>query len=246
MINSILSLLIAAMSFSKTLFITGASSGIGAATARAANEAGWKVALFARRDDKLQELVQQLGGPDKALAITGDVTDLSSLESAVQKTVDKFGGIHAAFANAGMGIDKPGTENGDPEEWKKVVDVNIMGVLYTTRAVLPELRKSKGTMVMTGSMAGKRHIKGSIYGASKFFVHGYAGNMAEEMREWGGRCCLIAPGVVNTEFFDSPKPDKLQPEDVASAVIHAISAPPHVAIHEIFLMPNNWLDYACR
>jgi NADP-dependent 3-hydroxy acid dehydrogenase YdfG len=232
-------LLIVAMSLSKTLFITGASSGIGAATARAASQAGWKVALFARREDQLNALVDELGGSEKALAIAGDVTDLGSLEKAVKSTVDKFGGITAAFANAGTGINKPGTENGDPEEWKKLVDINIMGVLYTTRAVLPELKKSKGTMVMTGSVAGKKHLKGSIYGATKHFVHGYAGNMAEEMREWGGRCCVIAPGMVNTEFFDEPKPDKLQPEDVANAVMHAISAPSHVAIHEIFLMPND-------
>ena len=239
MLNIAAAITIIAMSLSKTLFITGASSGIGAATARAASKAGWKVALFARREDQLKELVDQLGGSDMALAIPGDVTDLTSLEDAVQKTVQKFGGIDAAFANAGMGINKPGTEHGDPKEWKQLMDVNIMGVLYTTRAVLPELKKKKGTMVMTGSVAGKKHLKGSIYGASKFFVHGYAGNMAEEMREWGGRCCVVAPGMVNTDFFDSPKPDKLQPQDVADAVMHAITAPSHVAVHEIFLMPNN-------
>lgn len=227
------------MSLSKTLFITGASSGIGAATAKAARKAGWNVALLARREDQLKELVSDLGGSETALALPGDVTDLKSLEDAVQKTVDKFGGIDAAFANAGMGINKPGTEEGDPEEWKKLVDVNIMGVLHTTRAVLPELKKTKGTMIMTGSVAGKKHLKGSIYGASKWFVHGYAGNMAEEMREWGGRCCVIAPGMVNTAFFDQPKPDKLQPQDVADSVMHAISAPKHAAIHEIFIMPNN-------
>lgn len=227
------------MSLSKTLFITGASSGIGAATAKAARKAGWNVALLARREDQLKELVSDLGGSETALALPGDVTDLKSLEDAVQKTVDKFGGIDAAFANAGMGINKPGTEEGDPEEWKKLVDVNIMGVLHTTRAVLPELKKTKGTMIMTGSVAGKKHLKGSIYGASKWFVHGYAGNMAEEMRDWGGRCCVIAPGMVNTAFFDQPKPDKLQPQDVADSVMHAISAPKHAAIHENFIMPNN-------
>ena len=236
---SIAAITIIAMSLSKTLFITGASSGIGAATAKAARKAGWNVALLARREDQLTELVSDLGGSETALALPGDVTDLKSLEDAVKKTVDKFGGIDAAFANAGMGINKPGTEEGDPEEWKKLVDVNIMGVLHTTRAVLPELKKTKGTMVMTGSVAGKKHLKGSIYGASKWFVHGYAGNMAEEMREWGGRCCVIAPGMVNTAFFDQPKPDKLQPQDIADAVMHAISAPKHAAIHEIFIMPNN-------
>lgn len=228
-----------ASSSSKTLFITGASSGIGAATAVAASQAGWNVALLARRSDKLAALVETLGGSDKALALTADVSDLASLTAAVQQTVEKFGGIDAAFANAGTGISKPGTEQGDPQEWKQLVDINIMGVLYTTRAVLPELKKRQGSLVLTGSIAGRRHIKGSIYSASKWFVHGYAGNMAEEMREWGGRCCVVAPGMVNTEFFDSPKPDKLQPEDVAQSVMHAITAPPHVAIHEILVMPQN-------
>lgn len=237
MIPFFLIITIAAMSV-KTLLITGASSGIGEATARAARQAGWNVALLARREDKLKELVTSLGGDDAALAVACDVSDLASLENAVKTTVSKFGGIDAAFANAGTGISKPGTENGDPEEWRKLVDINIMGVLYTTRAVLPELKKTKGSLVLTGSMAGRQHLKGSIYSASKWFVHGYAGNMAEEMREWGGRCTVIAPGMVNTEFFDDPKPDKLQPEDVADAVMHAISAPERAAVREIFLMPQ--------
>jgi NADP-dependent 3-hydroxy acid dehydrogenase YdfG len=197
------------------------------------------VALVARREDKLKSLVESLGGQEKALAIAGDVTDLASLEHAVKKTVEVFGGIDAAFANAGMGIDKPGTESGDPEEWKRVIDCNIMGVLHTTRAVLPELKKTKGTLVLTGSIAGKIHIKGSIYGASKWFVHGYAGNMSQEMREWGGRCCVVGPGMVNTEFFESPKPDKIQPEFIGDAVMFAINAPDSAAVNEITVMPQN-------
>ncbi|RVT84527.1 SDR family oxidoreductase [Rhodobacteraceae bacterium CCMM004] len=220
----------------RTLFITGASSGIGAATARAAAEAGWSVALFARSADKLDALAAEIG--DKALALPGDVTDLSAVEAAVARTVERFGGVDAAFANAGMGLDTPGTVAGDPEEWRRMVDLNIMGLLYTARAALPELKKTKGTLVLTGSAAGRRHIPGSIYGATKWFVHGYGGNMAEEMREWGGRCAVIAPGMVDTPFFDAAKPDQLQPEDVAAAVMHAIDAPARAAIREIYLMPQ--------
>ena len=120
-----------------------------------------------------------------------------------------------------------------------MVDTNIMGMLYTTRAVLPELKKTKGTLVLTGSIAGRIHMKGSIYGATKWFVHGYAGNMAQEMREWGGRCSIVAPGMTNTEFFEQPKPDKLQARDVAQSVLHAITAPSHVSIQEIVVMPTN-------
>ncbi|KAF0675702.1 SDR family oxidoreductase [Profundibacterium mesophilum] len=222
--------------FKPTILITGASSGIGAATARAAAGAGWNVAMLARRADRLDALVGEIG--DAALSLQGDVTDLAGLEAATARCEEHFGRLDAAFANAGMGLQTAGTQKGDPEEWRRLVEVNVMGVLYTTRAVLPALRRSKGTLVMTGSAAGRQHIKGSIYGASKWFVHGYAGNMADEMREWGGRCCVIAPGMVDTEFFDEGKPDKLHPEDVAASVLHAITAGPRAAIQEIYVMPT--------
>ncbi|MEO0703420.1 MAG: SDR family oxidoreductase [Pseudomonadota bacterium] len=221
----------------KTIFITGASTGIGAATAKAAVGAGWNVALMARSAEKLEALAAEIG--EVALALPGDVTDLAQQEAAVAKTVETFGGLDAAFANAGKGIDTPGTVAGDPEEWRQLIDLNIMGLLYTARVCLPELEKTKGTLVLTGSAAGRRHIPGSIYGATKWFVHGYGGNMADEMARWGGRCAVIAPGMVDTPFFGDPKPDKLKPEDVADAVLHAINAPPHVVIREIHMWPAN-------
>ncbi len=221
----------------RTLFITGASSGIGEATARAAFAAGWNIALMARSADKLDALAEEMG--DRVLALPGDATDLAAQERAVAETVEKFGGLDAAFANAGMGVKAPGTEKGDPDEWRRVVDLNIMGLLYTTRVSLPHLRKSKGHLLLTGSAAGRRHIPGSIYGATKWFVHGYAGNMAEEMREWGGRCTVIAPGMVDTPFFDEAKPDKLQAEDVANAVMFALEQDPRATVREVYLMPTN-------
>lgn len=221
----------------KTLFITGASSGIGAETARAAAEAGWNVALFARSRDKLEALVAELGEA-RALALPGDVTQMADLEHAVRETQGRFGQVNAVFANAGRGLDTPGVAEGDPEEWRSMMDINVMGLLFTVKASYAALQESKGHLVLTGSAAGKRHIKGSIYGASKWFVHGFGGNMAEEMRQWGGRCTVIAPGMVDTPFFDSPKPDKLQPEDVAGAVMHALNAPARASVQEIFLMPT--------
>jgi NADP-dependent 3-hydroxy acid dehydrogenase YdfG len=220
----------------RTVFITGASTGIGAATARAAVAAGWNVALMARSADRLRALAEELG--DRALALPGDVTDLAAQEAAVAATVTRFGALDAAFANAGRGLDTPGTEAGDPEEWRRLVDLNVMGVLYTARAALPELRKTKGHLVLTGSAAGRRHIKGSIYSATKWFVHGYGGNMSEEMREWGGRCTVISPGMVDTPFFSEPKPDKIKPEDVADAVLFALSQNPRAEIREVHIMPT--------
>ncbi|MGI8943199.1 MAG: SDR family oxidoreductase [Qipengyuania sp.] len=221
----------------RTLLITGASSGIGAATAKAAAEAGWNVALLARSEDKLESLAGELG--ERALAIPCDVTDRAAVQSAVERTVGKFGRLDAVFANAGKGLDSPGVEKGDPDEWHAMVHLNILGVLYTAHAALPHLRKSKGHFVVTGSRAGRQHMQGSIYSASKWFVHGFAGNLAEEMREWGGRCTLISPGMVDTEFFDEPKPGKIQPEDVAAAVLFALDQPETAAVREVHIMPSD-------
>lgn len=220
----------------KTLFITGASTGIGAATARAAVASGWQVGLFARSAEALAALAGELG--DAALALPGDATDLGQLEAAVAATVARFGGLDAAFANAGRGVDRPGTEAGDPSEWRAVVDLNIMGLLYTAKAVLPALRVSRGHLVLTGSAAGRRHLRGSVYGATKWFVQGYAGNLADEMAEWGGRVTLITPGMVDTPFFAEPKPGAIRPEDVAKAVVFALEAGPTAVVREIHILPT--------
>jgi NADP-dependent 3-hydroxy acid dehydrogenase YdfG len=220
----------------KTLFITGASSGIGAATARAAAKCGWKVALFARSEDKLKKLAEEIG--TEALVLPGDATDYEAQKAAIERVVEEWGQLDAVFANAGRGTSQAGTEKGDPEDWKGMVEINIMGALNTAHAALPHLRKTTGQYVVTGSAAGRRHIQGSIYGATKWFIHGFAGNLADEMAEWGGRCMVVSPGMVNTEFFDEAKPDKLAPEDVADAVLHALEAPERAAIREIHLMPT--------
>ena len=220
----------------QTLFITGASSGIGAATARAAVDAGWNVALYARSADRLTALAADLG--DRALVLTGDATDMDALAAAAARCADRFGGIDAGFANAGRGLSKPGTEAGDLDDIRGMIDLNVTGVVLTARALLPHLRKTRGTLVLTGSAAGRQHISGSIYGATKWFVHGYAGNLAEEMRAWGGRCGVVAPGMVDTAFFEKGAPDKLQPQDVAAAVMQMITAPARAAIREVYLMPQ--------
>lgn len=221
----------------RTLLITGASSGIGAATAEAATRAGWQVALMARSADRLDALAARLG--PSALALPGDVTQEAEVRRAVAATVERFGALHAAFANAGRGANAPGVETGDPGDWRGMIDLNILGLLLTAHATLPELRKTKGTLVLTGSSAGRNHMKGSVYGATKWFVHGLAGNLAEEMRDWGGRCGVVAPGMVDTPFFDKGAPDKLDPADVAAAVIQMIEAPERASIREVYLMPQN-------
>lgn len=220
----------------KTFFITGASTGIGEATARSAVEHGWNVGLFARSEDKLAKLADDLG--EAALALPGDATDLQSQTDALDRLAQHFGSVDAAYANAGTGLSAAGTETGDPEEWQTMIQLNIMGLLWTTKAAMPHLKASKGHLLMTGSAAGRVHIDGSVYGASKWFVHGYGGNVAQEMRAFGGRCTVIAPGMVDTPFFDEAKPDKLKPEDVARSVMFALDADPRANVQEIFLMPT--------
>jgi NADP-dependent 3-hydroxy acid dehydrogenase YdfG len=218
------------------IFITGASTGIGAAAARAAVAAGWKAGLFARSADKLEALAGELGAD--ALALPGDVASEEDQAGAVAACVEKWGGLDAAFANAGLGAAAPGTEGGDTANWRAMLDVNVWGALLTAKASLPELRRSRGHFVVTGSNAGRRHMKGSIYGATKWFVRGWAGNLAMEMEEWGGRCTVLSPGMVDTPFFDDPKPDGLLAEDVAGALMYALEQPRRVNVREVHATPN--------
>lgn len=222
----------------KVLLITGASSGIGRATAFMAAQNGYKLALVARRKSKLKEIVGEVG-EDNAIALPADITKLEELEKAVQATVEKFGKIDAVYANAGKGLDSAGTENGDPAEWDQMIDLNVKALLYTAKMTLPHLRETKGHFLITSSVAGKIYLSGSVYGASKWFASGFGHNLAREMKEWGGRCTIICPGMVNTEFFDEPKPDKLKPTDIADAVVFALNAPYHSTVREIEVMPTH-------
>jgi NADP-dependent 3-hydroxy acid dehydrogenase YdfG len=221
---------------SKVLLITGASSGIGAAAARAAADAGWTLGLMARSKEKLGSLVDEIGG-DRAMALPADVTSADAQRTAIAALVERFGRLDAAFANAGLGIGSGSAEEADLEAWRTMVETNIWGLLVTVRLVLPELRKTKGHMLLTGSRAARTEISGSVYGATKHFVHGFAANLLAEMRGWGGRCTVIAPGIVDTPFFDEPKPGGLRAEDIAAAVVYALDQPPRVAVGEVYLMP---------
>jgi NADP-dependent 3-hydroxy acid dehydrogenase YdfG len=115
--------------------------------------------------------------------------------------------------------------------------VNVWGLLVTVKLALPHLRRSKGHMLLTGSRAARIELKGSVYGATKHFVHGFGANLLEEMREWGGRCTVIAPGLVDTPFFDERKPQGLTAEAVAEAAVFALEQPKRVAVGEVYLMP---------
>lgn len=223
---------------SKVIVITGASTGIGEATAKKLVDEGHKVALVARNTKKLDALVRQLG-QENAFQASADVSNYEALYSAFDSIKKHFGKIDGVFANAGTGVNAPGIENGNIDEWTEMLGVNINGLLYSAKVSLPMLKETQGHFLLTSSVAGRVALKGSVYGASKWFAYGFGMNLAEEMREWGGKCTTICPGMVNTPFFDEPKEEKLTPEDIAEAVVYALSASSTACVREVYVMPTD-------
>jgi NADP-dependent 3-hydroxy acid dehydrogenase YdfG len=216
--------------------ITGASSGIGAATARHAADAGYRVVLAARSTDKIEALAGELGGAGKALAVTCDVTEFAQLEAVVAAALDAFGRIDVAFANAGFGA-KRGFLEETPEFWREMVLTNVLGCAYTIRATLPALKDTKGHLLLTSSVAGRRALPGSLYSATKHAVTAMAESARQELNDSGVRVTSVEPGMVDTPFFDNPVAGALEPDDIARAVLFCVSQPPHVDVNEILIRP---------
>lgn len=225
------------MSHDKVILITGASSGIGAATAKLAVEAGYRVALAARNTDKLDALVASLG-EERALALSCDVTSAEDQHRVVAQTLSRFGRLDGLFANAGMGGTPGGFSGADAEVWKSMILTNVYGVGLSIQAALPALRESHGHVLLTGSAAGRTTIAGSMYSATKWAVTGIGHNLREELRGSGIRVTLIEPGMVDTPFFDSPPEQALEEQDIANAVIYALSQPERVDVNEILIRPT--------
>lgn len=224
----------------KVLLITGASSGIGAAVARMAAERGYRLALLARSADKLKALRNEIGGD--AIACNCDVSSEDDLRTAVDATLKAFGRIDAVFANAGTGGAPGGFSAADPESWKTMLMTNVYGLALTLQVTVDALKKSKGHAVITSSIAGRRSIPGSMYSASKWAATGIGHGFRKEIAKHGVRVTLIEPGMVDTPFFDDPKPDMLKPEDIARAVLYALEQPSHMEVHEMVLLPMAQTD----
>jgi NADP-dependent 3-hydroxy acid dehydrogenase YdfG len=216
--------------------ITGASSGIGAATARHAAEAGYRLVLAARSTDKLEQLALKLGGPDRAIAVTCDVTDFGQQEAMVRAALDAFGRVDVAFANAGFGASR-GFLNESPEHWRDMVLTNVLGCAYTIRATIPPLKDSVGHLLLTSSVAGRRALPGSLYSATKHAVTAMAESARQDLNDTGVRVTAIEPGMVDTPFFDNPVTGALEPDDIARAIMFAVQQPPHVDVNEILIRP---------
>ncbi len=226
----------------KVLLITGASSGIGAATARQALAAGWRVALLARSADKLERLVEELTAagaePGRITTTTADVAEWDELQASVAAVEERFGQLDAVFANAGFGA-KRGFLEETPEQWRSMVLTNVLGAALTIRATLPALREAQGHVVLTGSVAGRRALPGSLYSATKFAVGAMAESLRQELNGSGARVTLLSPGMVDTPFFDSkPSIEALHPDDVAGAVLWALGQPARVDVNEILVRPT--------
>ncbi len=217
--------------------ITGASSGIGAATARHAADAGYRLVLAARSADRLTDLAEELGGEGRAIAVACDVTEWEQQQELAAAALEHFGRIDVAFANAGFGASR-GFLNESPEHWRAMVLTNVYGAALTIRATLSALKETRGHLLLTGSVAGRRALPGSLYSATKWAVTAMGEAARQEVNGTGVRVTLIEPGAVDTPFFDNPVSDALHPDDVARAVIFAVSQPPHVDVNEILVRPT--------
>ncbi|WP_299257753.1 SDR family oxidoreductase [uncultured Aquimarina sp.] len=236
------------------LIITGASSGIGEATALKLAEKGVRVVLTARRKDKLEELkdkIEKKGG--NALVITGDVTKKEDFDSIVSKTLNEYNTINGIINNAGL-MPLSYVKNLKTEEWEKMVDVNIKGVLNGVAAVLPTLIENKGGHIIniSSTAAYKYFPGGAVYCATKAAVKMFSEGLRQELSpKYGINVTSIEPGAVSTELMetitdeeileklsDMQKMTTLEAEDIAEAIYYAISQPKRVNINDVYIMPS--------
>lgn len=239
--------------------VTGASSGIGEATAKRLAADGATVAVAARRLDRLEALVEEIddaGG--KALAIEADVTDRAAAEALVERTVAELGRLDTVVNNAGVMLLGPALE-APIEEWERMVDINVKGLLYVAKAALPHLLKSadEGPRLVTdlvniSSVAGRRAREGSaVYNLTKHGVGAFSEALRQEVTERHVRVSLVEPGAVITELSSHNRPEvlaeikgrfgdieRLEADDIADAISYIVTRPRHVAINEILVRPT--------
>jgi ribitol 2-dehydrogenase len=232
----------------KVVIITGASSGIGAETARQLSRLGCRLTLAARSEEKLTALADEIEAD--VLIFKTDVTARDDIARMVEMTLDRFGRIDVMYANAGIYI--PGkVDEGDPEAWSNLMDVNIDGVLNCVHAVLPQMKaQGSGDILVSSSISGHVDIDWEpIYSASKHAIQGFVHTLRRQVAPMGLRVGAIAPGAVATELWDITDPveiDRLaieehsfiRAEDVARAVVFMLSQPPHVTIRDLVILPQ--------
>lgn len=230
----------------KTAIVTGASSGIGSTIARRLAQEGAQVVLAARRKEHLDKVAKEINqmGRGKALPIQTDVSNKSDVEHMVQKAKATFGPIDIYVNNAGLMLDALVT-NGKVDEWEQMIDVNIKGVLYGIHSVIPEMvERSSGHIINIASVSGFEVTKiSTVYSATKFAVRALSMGMEKELARTGVRVTNISPGMVNTDLTTrvtdgkSQRRKPLQAEDIAEAVVYAVTQPDYVNVNEITVRP---------
>ena len=221
------------------LVITGASTGIGAATARRAVEFGYRAVLAARSEDKLQALAEELGGGEHALAARCDVTSWEDQQALVAAALDRFGRLDAFFANAGFGA-KRGFLEETVEHWRAMIDTNVYGAALSIRAAVGHFREqNSGHVLLTSSVAGRRVVPGSLYSCTKWAVTAMGEALRQEIFETDIKVTVVEPGMVDTPFFEDRPSGALEADDVARAVLFALTQPPHVDVNEVLVRSIN-------
>ncbi len=239
----------------KIALITGASSGIGEATAVALAEQGATVAIAARRLDRLEALQRKLEASGATvLSLELDVTDEAACAAAVDRTVAELGGLDIVVNNAGVMLLGP-IEGADTQDWRRMIDTNVYGLMYLTHAAVPHLlSRGGGDIIQVSSVAGRVARAGSgVYNASKFAVNAFSESLRQELTTRGVRVTMVEPGAVATElqshithadtkagieqWIAGMRP--LQADDIARAVVYAVTQPPHVSVNELLIRPTD-------
>jgi NADP-dependent 3-hydroxy acid dehydrogenase YdfG len=193
--------------------------------------------LAARSADKLEALAGELGGDDHAIAVRCDVTSWEDQQQLVATALERFGRMDAFFANAGFGA-KRGFLEETVEHWKAMIDTNVYGAALSIRACLPHFREQNaGHVLLTSSVAGRRWVIGSLYSCTKHAVTAMGESLRQEVAETDIKVTVIEPGMVDTPFFDDRPSGALDPDDIARAVMFAMTQPPHVDVNEILVRP---------
>jgi serine 3-dehydrogenase (NADP+) len=244
---------------SGTVLVTGATAGFGEAISRRFSKEGWKVVVTGRRKDRLDRLVEELGGADRAHALPFDIRDEAATRAALSAIPAEFADINVLVNNAGLALGTGSAQDCDLDQWKTMIDTNITGLVTITRLMLQQLIERRGLIVNLASVAASwPYPGGNVYGGTKAFVQQFSRGLRSDLSAKGVRVTSIEPGLSESEFTlvrtggDQAAYDKLyggadplQPEDIAETVHWVASLPPHVNINSLEIMPvsQSWAPF---
>ncbi|NGO11142.1 SDR family NAD(P)-dependent oxidoreductase [Streptomyces sp. HC44] len=228
------------MSESPVALITGGGSGIGAAAARQLLDAGHRVTVTGRGEERLREFAAELGNPEGLLTVVGNAAEYEHVQAAVATTLKEFGRLDTVVANAGFATHDTVAE-GDPAGWPEMVLTNVLGPALLIRASIDALKETRGRIVLVGSVAGHVFGPGNLYGATKWAVTGLAENTRRQVTEFGVGVTLISPGRVETPFWDTygglPPGLLLTSDQLAESIVWAIRQPAGVDVNSVTVRP---------